>query len=313
MSRASYVRLAALSLIWGSVFLWIKESGESFSPVQMVLIRLALGAAVILAVGYARGLRLPSGAELWGHITVAALLGNAIPWVLYAEGEKAGSTSLAGVVNGTAPIWTLAATLVLGQEKRLSNTKLAAVALGLAGTVIVVAPWSAGGSTDVSSVLCFVVGSASFGTSFAYIGRFLAGRGLPPIMMAGAQLVSATAILLVVTPFLGRQAIHVHPWPVFSILVLGVVCTGLAALLNFELISRDGPAATSTVTYLMTVVAVVLGAVFLDEALTWDLLLGEVVILLAVALMRRKPAAAPAATTTLPTAEPVDSRSSANG
>ncbi|MFE7600963.1 DMT family transporter [Streptomyces sp. NPDC057494] len=304
MSKATYTRLAALSLIWGSVFLWIKIAGYGFSPVQMVLIRLALGAVVILAIGYAKGLRLPKERATWGHLTVAALLGNAVPWTLYAEGEIAGSSSVAAVVNGSAPIWTLAAALLLGQEKRVSGYKAGGVLLGLGGTALIASPWNSASAGTGWSILCFVLGSISFGASFAYMGKFLVGKGIPPLMLAGGQLSVATVLLLAAFPFLGLQTVTWRTDSVISVLVLGVVCTGFAALLNFELIIKDGPTVASTVTYLMTAVAVVLGAVVLREPLGWTVWLGAVAVLAATGLLRRKPrpAAEPAAETAAETA-----------
>ncbi|MEU3483650.1 DMT family transporter [Streptomyces sp. NPDC033754] len=289
MSRATGARLAALSLVWGSVFLWIKIAGYGFSPVQMVLIRLALGAVVILSLGYAKGLRLPKEPVVWGHLTVAALLGNAVPWTLYAEGEIAGSSSVAAVVNGSAPIWTLAAALLLGQEKRVSGVRAGGVLLGLGGTALIASPWNSASTGTGWSILCFVLGSVSFGAGFAYMGKFLVGRGVPPLMLAGGQLGAATVLLLAAFPFLGLQAVTWRADSVISVLVLGVVCTGFAALLNFELIIKDGPAVASTVTYLMTAVAVVLGAVVLHEPLGWTVWLGAVAVLAATGLLRRRP------------------------
>lgn len=294
MSRATYARLAALSLIWGSVFLWIKISGYGFSPAQMVLIRLALGAAVILAIARAKGLRLPRGASIWGHITVAALLGNAIPWTLYAEGERTGSSGVAAVVNGSAPIWTLAAALLLTTEKRVTGAKAAGVLLGLAGTALIASPWNGAGTGSGSSILCFFLGSISFGASFAYMGKFLVGRGIPPLVLAGGQLTVATGILVVAFPFLGLQAVTWRTDSVISVIILGVVCTGAAALLNFELIIKDGATVASTVTYLMTAVAVVLGALVLDEPLGWTVWVGAAAVLAATGLLRRKPRTEPA-------------------
>lgn len=289
MSRATCTRLAALSLVWGSVFLWIKIAGYGFSPVQMVLIRLALGAVVILALLYAKGLRLPKEAATWGHLTVAALLGNAVPWTLYAEGEIAGSSGVAAVVNGSAPIWTLAATLLLGQEKRVSGFQAGGVLLGIGGTALIASPWNAASTGTGGSVLCFVLGSISFGAGFAYTGRFLAGKGIPPLVLAGGQLSAATVLLLAAFPFLGLQAVTWRTDSVISVLVLGVVCTGFAALLNFELIIKDGPLVASSVTYLMTAVAVVLGAVVLREPLGWTVWLGALAVLAATGMLRRRP------------------------
>ncbi|MGW1926932.1 EamA family transporter, partial [Streptomyces massasporeus] len=135
--------------------------------------------------------------------------------------------------------------------------------------------------------------SISFGASFAYMGKYLVGKGIPPLMLAGGQLSAATVLLLVAFPFLGLQTITWRTDSVISVLILGVVCTGFAALLNFELIIKDGPTVASTVTYLMTAVAVVLGAVVLDEPLGWTVWLGAVAVLAATGLLRRKPRPAP--------------------
>jgi len=294
MSKATVGRLGALSLIWGSVFLWIKIAGYAFSPVQMVLARLVLGAVVLVAVGYARGLRLPTDRKIWFHLTVAALIGNAVPWVLYAQGERHGSSSIAAVVNGTAPVWTLCATLVLAQGTRIGWAKIAGAVLGLSGTVLVAAPWSSSGATPRMSILCFLLGSISFGSSFAYMGKFLAGRGIPPLMLAGGQLSAASVLLLLVTPFMGLSPIHFKTESVVALIVLGVICTGLAALLNFELVLKDGSAVASTVTYLMTVVAVILGAAVLNEPMGWTVAVGALAVLGATALLRRQPKAKPA-------------------
>lgn len=306
MSKNTIARLGALSLFWGSVFLWIKIAGYAFSPVQMVLARLVMGAIVLLAIARARGLRLPTERATWVHLTIAALIGNAIPWTLYAEGERLGASNVAAVVNGSAPVWTLVATLVLGMTARISAAKVVGVLLGLGGTALVAAPWSGGGHVSGVSILCFVLGSVSFGSSFAYMGKFLAGRGIPPLMLAGGQLTAASVLMLLALPFLGLQAIHFRTDSVIALIVLGIASTGFAAVLNFELIFKDGASVASTVTYLMTVIAVILGAVVLSEHLGLNVVAGTVAVLIATALLRRKqaakaakpsPAGAPAAST----------------
>ncbi|WP_030221344.1 DMT family transporter [Streptomyces bikiniensis] len=304
MSKATCARLAALSLVWGSVFLWIKIAGYGFPPAQTVLVRLALGAAVLLAIGYVKGLRLPKEKAVWGHLTVAALLGNAIPWTLYAQGEIDGSSSVAAVVNGSAPVWTLATALLLGQEKRVSGARAGGVLLGLGGTALIASPWNSASAGSGGSVLCFVLGSISFGAGFAYMGRFLTGRGVPPLVLAGGQLAAATVLLLVALPFLGLRDVTWRADSVVSVLVLGVVCTGFAALLNFELVIKDGAAVASTVTYLMTAVAVLLGAVVLREPLGPTVWLGAAAVLAATVLLRRGPRPAAEEKAPAPAARP---------
>ncbi|MCF3101145.1 DMT family transporter [Streptomyces roseoverticillatus] len=294
MSKGAVLRLSALSLLWGSVFLWIKISGYAFSPVEMVFVRLVLGAAVLLTIGVAKGQKLPRDKKVLGHMAVAAFLGNAVPWLLFAEGERTGSSNIAGIVSGTGPVWTLGAAVLLGSEKRLGAARIWGMAVGLLGVVLVAAPWSDGTHASTGSIICFVLGAVSFGSSFAYVGRFLAGRGIPVFMLAGGQLGIAALMTLVAVPFIGLEPVEWRTDSVIALIILGIVCTGFAVLLNTIIITKDGAAAAATVIYLMTVVSVVLGAVFLDEPLGWTVLLGTAAVLAATALLRRKPAPAPA-------------------
>ncbi|MEV4506187.1 DMT family transporter [Streptomyces klenkii] len=294
MSKGAVLRLSALSLLWGSVFLWIKISGYAFSPVEMVFVRLVLGAAVLLTIGVAKGQKLPRDKKVLGHMAVAAFLGNAVPWLLFAEGERTGSSNIAGIVSGTGPVWTLGAAVLLGSEKRLGAARVWGMVIGLLGVVLVAAPWSDGTHASTGSIVCFVLGAVSFGSSFAYVGRFLAGRGIPVFMLAGGQLAIAALMTLVAVPFIGLEPVEWRTDSVIALIILGIVCTGFAVLLNTIIITKDGAAAAATVIYLMTVVSVVLGAVFLDEPLGWTVLLGTAAVLAATALLRRKPAPAPA-------------------
>jgi drug/metabolite transporter (DMT)-like permease len=292
MKKEAVVRLGVLSLLWGSVFLWIKIAGYGFSPVEMVLVRLVLGAGVLLALGFKRGLRLPTDRTVLGHMFVTGLLGNVIPWLLFAYGERTASSNIAGIISGTGPVWTMAAALALGSERRLGRLRALGVGVGLAGVVMVAAPWSDGTHVSVHVAIYFLLGAMSFGSSFAYMGRFLTGRGIPGLMLAGGQLGIAALITLALVPFFGLTAVHWQADSVIALIILGIVCTGFAVLLNTDIIVRDGAAAASTVIYLMTVVSVVLGAVVLGDPMGWTVLLGTVAVLAAIAFMRHKPAVA---------------------
>src|SRR5919201_988141 len=98
MAPRSLARLALLALLWGSSFLWIKLALDGLSPVQLVLVRLALGAA--------------------------ALVANAIPYLLFAIGEQTVSSSLAGALNATTPLWTLGIGLAAHTERQVTTTRV---------------------------------------------------------------------------------------------------------------------------------------------------------------------------------------------
>jgi drug/metabolite transporter (DMT)-like permease len=294
MRPGSALRLAILALLWGSSFLWIKVALEGLSPVQITLIRLALGAAVLLVIVRASRLRLPSSRRIWRHLALAAFFGNAIPYFLFGLGEESVDSSVAGALNATTPLWTIAIALAVRQETALGLRRTAGVLLGFAGSLLIFAPWEAGLSESLGGALACLGASASYGISYVYMGRYLTGRGIPPLVLSAAQLTAATGWLILATPIAGLQPIHLTATVVVSILVLGAAGTGIAYVLNYRLIADEGPTAASTVTYLLPIVAVALGAAVLDEPLTARLVMGTAVVLAGVALaQRRRPAREP--------------------
>jgi drug/metabolite transporter (DMT)-like permease len=281
----SVLRLAALALLWGSNFLWIKIALRGFSPVQLTLVRLALGAVVLLAVVYA--LRLPGirGRRLWLHLAVAAFFANALPYTLFGVGEQYVASNVAGVLNATTPLWTLAVGLAVRHERRLIPSQLAGLLLGFAGTVAILSPWRSSDALHLGGALACLAAAASYGVSYVYMDLFLAGRGIPPLALSAYQLVAATALLAAATPLSGFPEFHARPDVVVAVVILGLLGTGIAYVLNYRLITDEGSIAASSVTYLIPTVSVVLGAAVLDESVTVSMLLGTSVVLGGVAIV----------------------------
>lgn len=286
------LRIAALAVMWGSSFFWIKLGLAAFSPVQLVLARLTLGAAVLLALCLLGRRRLPADRRVWGHLAVAAFFHNALPFLLFAIGETTVDSGITGVLNSTTPLWVLVVAPFLGVPNRMTATRVTGLVVGLAGILLIFAPWQASGLLSWGSLACMTA-AASYGFAFAYEGRYLSGTGLSPYALSGGQMLLATGFLLLVMPFGGLTTVHLSPLAVSAVLVLGVGSTGIAFALNYQLLASEGAVAASVVGYLLPVVSVLLGAVFLHEQLSVRVILGMVVVLGGVALTRlqRKPAA----------------------
>lgn len=104
MPLASTLRMAALALFWGSGFLWIKLAlTHGLTPAQITVARCVLGTAVLLFLARRAGQRLPRSRTTWGHLAVAALFCNALPFALFALGEQHLDSGIAGVLNATTP------------------------------------------------------------------------------------------------------------------------------------------------------------------------------------------------------------------
>lgn len=297
MRRSGIVRVALLGLFWGSSFLWIKLALRGFTPVQIVWVRLALGALVLTPIALARGLRFPTDRMVWVHLFVAALISNAIPYVLFGVGEQTIGSNVAGILNATTPLWTVVLAYVAGTDRTFSPRRGIGIALGFAGTMLIFSPWQSAGEIASWGGLACLLASASYGIGFVYMGRFIANRGIPPLMLSASQLAAATVLLTLVMPFAGRVAPTFRLDALVSLLILGAVGTGLAYVLNYRIITDDGPVVASTVLYLLPVVAIVLGALVVNEPITLTIVAGMVLVLGGIALAQRR--------TTAPTATPV--------
>jgi drug/metabolite transporter (DMT)-like permease len=287
VSRASAIRLALLALLWGSSFLFIKVSLDGLSPIQIVLARMTAGALVLLGIIALRHERLPRGPRTWGHIAVAAIVANLIPYFLFGWGEERVDSSVAGTLNATTPLFTLAIAYATRTEPSITRERVTGFLLGFLGAVLIVAPWQSTGGSTAGALACLAA-AASYGISYVYMRRYLTNRDSTPLALAAAQISLGALMLIVTAPALATQTVDLQLDVVASVLALGALGTGLAYQLNYQLIHDEGATTTSTVTYLLPIVAVILGAIILSEPITWNLFAGTAIVLAGVALSERR-------------------------
>jgi drug/metabolite transporter (DMT)-like permease len=283
MKSKSLVRLGALAVLWGSGFLFIKEALTGLSPFQIVFGRMLAAAVAMLALTLATKRRLPADLRIWVHLAVMAIITNIAPYFLFAWAELRVTSGLAGVLNATTPLFTLTAALATGTERN-APTRLAGLLIGFLGVVILAAPWATPQRGTHAGIVAAVVASACYALGYVYARRFLTSRAVPAVVLSTGQMVAGTVLLALVAPVLGRGHVHLTTTVIAAVLALGVVGTGASYVLNYQLIADEGPTAASTATYLIPVVAVILGALVLAEPVTWKLALGAITILAGVAL-----------------------------
>jgi len=273
--RLQFVLLAA---IWGSSFLCIKVLGESWAPLHVALGRVALGALLLVAVLAVRRVALPRG-EVWRHVAVVALLMNALPFFLFAYGETKVSSVLAGLWNATTPLMTLVVVLVLLRDERPDRRRLLALAGGFAGVTLLLGPWKGLGGDELLGHLACLGAAACYGLGLPYTRRHLSGRPEGGLALAAAQLLCATAMLVLVVPLAGLPSTALGADALASLAVLGILGSGVAYVLTHAIVRAAGPTTFSTVTYLIPVVSTALGVLVLSEPLGWNEPAGAAVVL----------------------------------
>ncbi|WP_394618876.1 DMT family transporter [Lentzea sp. JNUCC 0626] len=280
-------QFALLAIAWGSSFLLIKLALVGLTPLQVVAGRLITGALALGAVCALGRRRLPREPVVWLHLGVVAVVLCVLPFTLFAWAEQHIDSGLASIYNATTPLMTTLVALAALPAERPTRAKLAGLALGFFGVLVVLAPWRIllGGGA-VAQLAC-VLATFSYGLAFVYLRRFVSPRGLGAEPLATVQVGLAAAIVLVLAPAWITSA-AVPSWGVLAaVCALGVVGTGLAYVWNTNVVAGWGATSASTVTYLAPVVGVVLGVVVLGETLHWNEPLGGAIIIAGVVLARR--------------------------
>jgi len=278
------VSFLVLAAIWGYSFWWIKLGLRAVSAVDVAFLRLVAGALALAAVSLATRTPLPRSRRTWRHLFVAALLFNAAPFTLLAYGETHVASSLAAIVNALTPVAATVATFAVFREGRPSRSAVFGIVLGVAGIAVVTGAWRGLGAGQAPGVLACAGAVACYGIAFPYARRHLGGGADGPVALATGQVLCGAAQMLPFALLFGRVAAHPPATSLLALAALGALGSGVAYVLNFHVVRSTSATAASTVTYVVPVFAVLVGAVALGEPVTWFELAGGVLVLAAAAL-----------------------------
>jgi len=283
--RTQFVLLAAT---WGSSYLFIKVLGRHWPALWVAFIRISLGATTLVVLTLLRGERLKFERRVWFHLGVTAALFNAIPFTLFAYGEKHVSSVLAGLWNGTTTLWVLGAALVAFPEEHPTRARTIGLGLGFVGVVILIGPWRSLGGAQLGGQLACAGAAFSYAIAWLYTRRHLAGRAVSGIALSAGQLICATIFLAAFAPLAGAPTTHIGLDGLGSILALGIFGSGVAYILNYAIVRAAGATVASTVTYLLPVFSTILGVIVLGEAISWNEPVGAVILLIGIAISQSR-------------------------
>jgi drug/metabolite transporter (DMT)-like permease len=279
--------LVALGLMWGCSFLFIKVAVDTVAPLWIVAVRCIIGSALLLAILRVRGTRLPRGVAIWRDLTLLAALGNAIPWGLMAWATQFLPSGLVAVVNALAPTSTLLIAMLVRVE-RASLRRFLGLLVALTGTAMAVSG-DLGTPGTVMAAAAIVLATIAYGGGTVYAKQRVSGHH-SPLAIATGQVLAAAVLSIpaaaMFAPFPDVAA--VPPTAIAALLALGVFGTGLAFLTFYALIEGVGATSAVMVTYLIPIVALLAGALVLNEALTAVVLVGTALTIGGVWLAQRE-------------------------
>ena len=282
MTRRGLLLFAAMCLIWGIPYLFIRIAVGELTPATLVFLRTGVAAVVLLPIAARRGALRPLLVR-WRPLLVFAVIEIAIPWFALSSAEQRISSSLTGLLTSAVPLVGVAVAPLFGNREGIRRMNLAGLLVGLAGVAAIVGldlratGWLPLAEMAVVAV-CYAVGPA-------ILSRFLSG--LPSVGVIAASLGVCAA---------GYAPAAVVQWPrtipsigVFaSVAVLALVCTALAFLLFFALIAEIGPVRATVITYINPAVAAVAGVLVLHEMFTAGMGIGFALVLIGSTLATRR-------------------------
>jgi drug/metabolite transporter (DMT)-like permease len=289
MTRRGLLLFAAMCLIWGIPYLFIRVAVSEISPATLVFARTAIGALILMPFVFARGGLRGLGGK-WVPLLVFAAVEIGVPWFFMSSAEQRISSSLAGLLLSAVPLVGVVIAPLFGNRDGIGPAGIGGLLLGLVGVGAIVGLDLR--TTDTTSLVQMAVVAVAYAMGPAILARYL--TGVPSVTVIGLAL---AACAIAYAPVAAVQWPHALPSvQVFgSVAVLAVVCTALGFLLFFALIGEIGPVRSTVITYINPAVAALLGVAVLHETFSIWMGIGFVLVLLGstVATRRRAPAPAP--------------------
>lgn len=272
----------SLATIWGSSFLFMAIGLDAFHPGVVTLIRVALGASFLALIPRTRTVKIER--EDWPKVSLLAATWVAIPFTLFPIAQQWIDSAVAGMLNGATPIFTaVLATMLL--RSLPGPLQMIGLLIGFAGILAIALPSAGQGATEAIGVVLVVAATVGYAISLNMV---------PPLQQKYGTLALTARILWLATPMvlpfgLFGMGQSTFAWPsLLAVGAVGILGTGLAFIFMGNLAGSVGATRASFLTYLIPVVALILGVVFRDEIISPLAIVGVALVIAGAILASRR-------------------------
>ncbi|MBI3349263.1 MAG: DMT family transporter [Burkholderiales bacterium] len=275
--------LVLLAALWGASFLFMRLGVHEFGPLVLAAVRVGLASVLLIPLLASRG-QLGMLREHWKGLLIVGALNSAIPFVLFSFAALSITAGLSSIVNATTPLWTAVVAFVWLRQG-LTRWRVLGLVIGFAGVAFLA--WDKASFKPGADHAGFWAMVACLGATLCYglaanaTKRYLSGAS-PLAVATGSQFAAALLLAVPAASFWPAQIPGALAWS--SALGLAVLCTAVAYILYFRLMSRVGPTNAVSVTFLIPLFAILWGALFLQEAVTAQMMAGGAIVLVGIAL-----------------------------
>ena len=280
-----YILLTLLSIIWASAFFNIKIATESFGPMTIAFLRVFFGSIPVLILCFYKKIFIEAFSKDWHWFMLIGLINLVIPFFLIAYGVKSVQSNLAAILMSTTPLSSTILGHFYTKNEKFNFAKTVGILIGFAGIVYLFSDNILIDENNFLSAILILVGSTCY-----VIGGVLTLKisKKKNENVTGSILIWATLILfplmcLLETPWENTPSLN----STMSVIYLGIVPTGVAWLLRFKILKKNGLIFQSQVSYLIPIFGIILGYIFLSELITYKVLISLLAVVVGIYFVRK--------------------------
>ena len=268
--------------------MWIKIAVQEVGPLTLVAFRVLFGLLFGIVVIIIQRARWPRSFQEWSPLLLLGITNVAIPFFLISWGEQSIDSAVAAILDATVPLFTILIAHYLLHDDKMTWPKVLGLLIGFAGVIVLMSKDIGASVGSVMGQLAVVLACAFYAGSSVFARKTT--ENIAGILRSAGPLISATVIMWLATFFV-ESPLKLPQLGItwIALLFLGILGSGLAFVMSYYLIHEIGPTRNSMVTYLFPLGGVILGVVFLNEELSWQLLAGAVLIIASLVVANWQP------------------------
>jgi len=288
MQPKHWTAFIALGGIWSASFLWIKIALDEIGPNTLVAWRVLFGLVFAAGAVILQRKAWPRNWADWFPYMVLGVTSIAAPFFLITWGELSIDSTVAAILNATVPLFTIVIAHMFLSDDKMTTQRVIGLIVGFIGVIILLSKDLTGGvHSPLLGQGAVVLASIFYAGSSVYARKVT--QAAPGLVRGAAPLISATALMWIIAPVV-ESPFQTPQLPLtwIAVLWLGVLGSGLALIIWYYLLHEIGPTRAGTVAYVFPLGGVILGVIFLDEHLSWQLVVGALLIISSIIVVNWK-------------------------
>ena len=284
--KTNWFLLILLSAVWGGAFTLNKLALDSYTPEVIVAGRLIVGSVFLIVLVYFMYKRFTINFSQLNYYLFMSLVGIVIPFIAIINGQKHIDSAMAGILMATMPITTIMLSHFFLVDEKMNKQKFIGFIISFFGVFILIYRDNLfinnSFSSTLESQLLVMLGSTLYSVAAIYGKKY---KMTDPVSASTGTILFATFFMTIYLLFIDNSNPNLSELMLnTNILLLGILCTAIATIIYFQILQTSGASFLSIMNFLIPLWAILFGILILDDAFSWNYILGLAVILLGIKL-----------------------------